>query len=109
VKTFINITCVTAIIALLALPHIDITIPIDGGSGSPITEAFAKSLATDFGEIANLVDEKSPNEIDKAIENAFQRAADESDRELDKSIQIIADDDYEGLKDALLKASEGLR
>lgn len=106
-KTTINIIGTIAIVALLAFPHIDIDIPISGGE-SPLAEAFATQLATDLNAIAGGVGEKSPAEIDKAIENAFDRAADAADRELDKSIQVLADDDYEGLKDTLRDAAEEL-
>jgi hypothetical protein len=110
-KTVVNVVCILGIVAVLAMeyvPDIEIDIPINGGR-SAVEAAFSDSLSADLLEIANEVGVKNLAEIDKAIENAFQRAADEADRELDKSIQSLADDDYEGLKDALRKTAEELK
>ena len=108
-KTLLNAVCILGIIAVLAMEYMpDIDIPINGGQ-SAVEAAFSESLSADLLEIAEEVGAKNPAEIDTALENAFSRAADAADRELDKSIQILADDDYEGLKDALSDVSEGLK
>lgn len=108
-KTVVNTVCILGIIAVLAMEYMpDIDIPING-SQSTVEAAFSLSLSEDLGAIAKEVGVKNPAEIDTALENAFSRAADAADRELDKSIQSLANDDYEGLKDALTGASEGLR
>ena len=110
-KTLLNAVCILGIIAVLAMeymPDIEIPIPINGGQ-SAVESAFSESLSADLLEIAEEVGVKNPAEIDTALENAFSRAADAADRELDKSIQSLANDDYEGLKDALSDVSEGLK
>lgn len=107
-KAAVNVICVIAIAALLAFPYINIELPpVD--KGSPIADAFVMSLATDLESIADAVGDKSPAEVDAAIENAFKRATDEADRELDKSIQNLADDDYERLKEVLRGAAGELQ
>ena len=110
-KTLLNLSCMLGIIAVLAMEYIpDIAVPIHiNGNQSAVEDAFSLSLSADLDEIANEVGVKNLEEIDAALENAFKRAADEADRELNKSIEILADDDYEGLEAALRKTAEGLK
>ena len=108
-KTVVNAVCILGIIAVLAMDYMpDIDIPING-SQSAVEAAFSLSLSADLDAIAKEVGVKNPAEIDTALENAFSRAADAADRELDESIQSLADDDYDGLKDVLSDVSEGLK
>ena len=74
-----------------------------------IVAAFRKSLAYDFGVIAIEIDKgKSIQEVDAAIESAFQRAADEADRTISDDIEAIADDDLAGLATLFRDLSEVL-
>jgi len=110
-KSTINILCILSLVAILAFEFMpDVVIPIVPIiTESPLTAAFERSLSEDLGTIAEAVGVKSPVEIDKALEAAFLRAADEADRVLDESIQPLADDDYEGLREVLQENSEDLK
>lgn len=82
--------------------------PGPSGNSSEIVQAFEKSLAKDLVEVAKVVDEKSQDQVNQGIANAFQRAADEADRVLLSQVEKLDDDDFDGLRKLLERTAEGL-
>jgi len=76
---------------------------------SPLTVAFEQSLRTDLLLIADQVGNKSIEEIAQAHERAFARAATQAEAVLLPSVEALAKDDYEGLRQLYRDAAEGLQ
>lgn len=100
-KTAVNITGMLAIVVLLLIPHLDITIPIDGGSDSPIGEAFAKSLADYMIEIAE--SNKPIRDKRAATVRAFENSAKVAYRDgMQSQVDQLQDSESTDELDALL-------
>lgn len=102
---------IVLIVAALALQAFDRgwipTPPIATEHG--LVRAFRVSLSHDLGSVAIGIDQgKTIQEVDAAIEAAFERAAHAADLALSDDIEQLADDDQVGLAALLRRTSEEL-
>ena len=106
---------IVLIVAALALQAFDrgwiptpaLTPPV--ATEHDLVTAFRVSLSHDLGAVAIGIDQgKTLQEVDAAIEAAFERAAHAADLELSDDIEQLADDDQVGLAALLRRTSEDL-